>query len=366
MLETKYRDVCEDIRKVFSSYNNGERLPGVQVLSQKLSVAPQTVTKAIKLLQKEGKVVVLGTRGTFLTEPAAKKAKYSRMAVIGIHKEACHIEYDAMENQAIKSGYNFVSVTSNQPSSFFPSDFLLDFPADGFIFTNSTINADMAIALKKANRPFVSLNQFTEVPDVSWIDYNTYDVLKSALNKLISLGHSSIAFIGFKMTIKEHADEIYRIYRTTMEEHHIYDENLWSVFETQSNYYSKYKEDYCTQYGRDSIKKMFETSQPTAAFVAGPAIMFGIIEALNAQGISVPDDFSIFTTGNKEEIEPLAHIASTIELPRVERAEKSVEILDLLIRDPEHQPVQEYLSLDSSPPRKRKFRKNKIETLQLV
>jgi DNA-binding LacI/PurR family transcriptional regulator len=357
MFETKYQDVSEGIKKIFSSYSNGERLPGIQVLSQKLSVAPRTVTKAIKLLQAEGKVVVLGTRGTFLTEPVVKKIKYSRMAVIGIHKDTCPIEYDIMEKQAIKLGYNLVSVTSSQVSSFLSSDFLLDFPADGFIFTHSTVNADIAIALQKAKRAFVSINEFTEVSGVNWIDYNIYACLKSVLNKLISLGHSKIAFIGFKMRIKKHADELYRIYKETMQEHNIYDEKLWSVFDTQGNYYSKYKDDYDTQYGRDSIKRLFEKSKPTAAFISGTALANGAIDELAVKNINVPDDFLIFTDGTAEQIKPLAGIVGTIELPRNKRAEKSVKILDLLLRNPEQQPIQEFLTLNYSPKQRRVLKK---------
>jgi GntR family transcriptional regulator len=71
---TIYVRIADDLRSKIASgqYRPGDRLPSRKELAQQNGVAPETVKKALDILEREGRVVTHSTRGTFVTEGPAE------------------------------------------------------------------------------------------------------------------------------------------------------------------------------------------------------------------------------------------------------------------------------------------------------
>ena len=68
-----YEQIVEQIERyiAFGVYKPKEQLPSIREMASSLGINPNTVKKAYEELEKRGSIVILSTKGTFITDKAS-------------------------------------------------------------------------------------------------------------------------------------------------------------------------------------------------------------------------------------------------------------------------------------------------------
>ncbi|CAI2585610.1 Catabolite control protein A [Apilactobacillus kunkeei] len=180
---------------------------------------------------------------------------------------------------------------------------LLSKQVDGIIFMGNEINDDLRADFKRSDCPIVlagSVDINNSVPSVN-IDYA--DAVKNETERLIKNGNSRIAFASGSM--KQDVNKEYRLkgYVAALENNGIkFDEKL--VFETKGTYEDGY--DLAEQIINDKI---------TAAVATNDELAAGILNGMTDRGVSVPQDFELFTSNNTKLAKMMRPQLSSITQP---------------------------------------------------
>ncbi|KOY76569.1 Catabolite control protein A [Apilactobacillus kunkeei] len=180
---------------------------------------------------------------------------------------------------------------------------LLSKQVDGIIFMGNEINDDLRADFKRSDCPIVlagSVDINNSVPSVN-IDYT--DAVKNETERLIKNGNSRIAFASGSM--KQDVNKEYRLkgYVSALENNGIkFDEKL--VFETKGTYEDGY--DLAEQIINDKI---------TAAVATNDELAAGILNGMTDRGVSVPQDFELFTSNNTKLAKMMRPQLSSITQP---------------------------------------------------
>lgn len=86
MIKAKYIDLSKELEKAIEAGKWQDRLPGVFRLASKYNVDPATVSKALKLLEREGIVTINGRRGTFISRHETRPV-HKIIGVVGASDE---------------------------------------------------------------------------------------------------------------------------------------------------------------------------------------------------------------------------------------------------------------------------------------
>ncbi|CAI2657797.1 Catabolite control protein A [Apilactobacillus kunkeei] len=180
---------------------------------------------------------------------------------------------------------------------------LLSKQVDGIIFMGNEINDDLRTDFKRSDCPIVlagSVDINNSVPSVN-IDYA--DAVKNETERLIKNGNSRIAFASGSM--KQDVNKKYRLkgYVAALENNGIkFNEKL--VFETKGTYEDGY--DLAEQIINDKI---------TAAVATNDELAAGILNGMTDRGVSVPQDFELFTSNNTKLAKMMRPQLSSITQP---------------------------------------------------
>ena len=180
---------------------------------------------------------------------------------------------------------------------------LLSKQVDGIIFMGNEINDDLRADFKRSDCPIVlagSVDINNSVPSVN-IDYA--DAVKNETERLIKNGNSRIAFASGSM--KQDVNKEYRLkgYVSALENNGIkFDEKL--VFETKGTYEDGY--DLAERIINDKI---------TAAVATNDELAAGILNGMTDKGVSVPQDFELFTSNNTKLAKMMRPQLSSITQP---------------------------------------------------
>ncbi|KPN83014.1 MULTISPECIES: catabolite control protein A [Lactobacillaceae] len=180
---------------------------------------------------------------------------------------------------------------------------LLSKQVDGIIFMGNEINDDLRADFKRSDCPIVlagSVDINNSVPSVN-IDYT--DAVKNETERLIKNGNSRIAFASGSM--KQDVNKEYRLkgYVSALENNGIkFDEKL--VFETKGTYEDGY--DLAERIINDKI---------TAAVATNDELAAGILNGMTDRGVSVPQDFELFTSNNTKLAKMMRPQLSSITQP---------------------------------------------------
>ncbi|CAI2585140.1 catabolite control protein A [Apilactobacillus kunkeei] len=180
---------------------------------------------------------------------------------------------------------------------------LLSKQVDGIIFMGNEINDDLRADFKRSDCPIVlagSVDINNSVPSVN-IDYA--DAVKNETERLIKNGNSRIAFASGSM--KQDVNKKYRLkgYVSALENNGIkFNEKL--VFETKGTYEDGY--DLAEQIINDKV---------TAAVATNDELAAGILNGMTDRGVSVPQDFELFTSNNTKLAKMMRPQLSSITQP---------------------------------------------------
>jgi len=168
--------------------------------------------------------------------------------------------------------------------------------------------------LKEEKIPFVALYYSGTKPDFHQVDVNYYEAGKLATRHMLEQGYTDIMLVDLK---KVYRDEFYQAYCHTMDEAGLkkrpcrIDTNVTNAQEALT-----------------TAEEIIKTHGRANAYIAYNDIMaFGIIEALNQQGISVPEQAGVMGCGHYLNDFILYSKLSTIDLKMRARGKMAAEIL---------------------------------------
>ncbi len=154
--------------------------------------------------------------------------------------------------------------------------------ADGVIIAPSDNKIENLELLRKRRIPTVVMDRYIEGWDVDTVMGDSVSAARALVKHLINLGHTRIAMISGPQTTSTSTDRIIG-YRLALAEAGIeYDADLIRIGE-----YRSISGERLTHQLLKSDKK------PTAIFAANNVIALGVIDALNAHGMKIPQDMAL-------------------------------------------------------------------------
>ena len=181
-------------------------------------------------------------------------------------------------------GYHLLlSATRDDPS--LENDMVSDIVGqgvDGVLWVPASSGEDVTRMLLRDNIPAVSLVRRLKGDPLDTVVFEDFVGSKSAIQYLIALGHRRIGYIGGDVKYSSNYDR-WQGYLTAIEMAHLpVDERLIKL-DVRNNT--------ATILAVDSLFRLPEP--PTALFVAGNALMPGVVRTLRQKELTVPDDVSL-------------------------------------------------------------------------
>lgn len=331
MINRKYIGLAELIESDIEAQKWQKQLPGIHSLAKHYNVAPGTVSKAVKVLSKKGRVTVQGTKGAFISNSLGNRPRYGVIGEVGLmHRHGENMELHKIESEAARQKFGILTIgTSIELANASPS-FYTQLPVDGLIFTNSILRKQIATVLRKVGIPFVSTNRIFEAEGIDWVDYDTPRAVKEALTLLSAQGHKHIALVGFKQTFTGLLIEIRDVYNKFCSEKGVNPKTLWYENATNTEFWYLHGENYCKVYGVQSCEELMNQRRPpTAAIILAESIAESFCETLiNLTKLNLPKDFPVITLSENDDLLSCTpYFYGKIVLPSMERTVKAMEIL---------------------------------------
>lgn len=296
----KFSNLAEDIRQLIhrEQLKHNETLPSERRLAEIFSVNHLTVRKALKMLEQQGVIYKVPSKGNFVgTKPVASRTN-SLIGLLLPEKEIFFFEVlTELESRMNVFGFNpivhftYGSIEKEEKCL----AFFRETGADGVIAVPNKLCEE---TYRRLNLPTVFFDVYLENTPIPYVIVDDFSGAQSAVEHLISLGHSKIAHIGGS------SDETSRKrlagYETAMKKHNI---EIRPAFVKLR--------DYSRQWGFYAVQELLKSSQqPTAIFCGNDTIAAGALRALKNAGIQTPEKVSVVGFGN-------TFIAEDLELTTV-------------------------------------------------
>lgn len=296
-----YEQIEIDIKE---KIGRGELTPGQQISSQselvkKYDVSMITVKKALSDLVADGTLFTRQGKGTFVAESFIKKVDLSAHKTIGVVlRDLKHPFFSliihSIEERASELGYNFLlsSSSNNLEKEEAQINRFRELNVDGIIIASLSLEyraTDFIQKLHLEKFPYIMISYIHD-PDYWYVgsdhEYGGY----IATEHLIKLGHKNIGYLhaGRGNLLSEVRKNGY--YRALNEYDVQYDSRLVYYLNEENfdHYTDRYKQGY--DFGIKFIK--FD-KKPDALFIYSDLVALGFTQALNENGIKVPDDIAV-------------------------------------------------------------------------
>lgn len=187
---------------------------------------------------------------------------------------------------------------------------------DGLIVSDARSDDEALQKIVGDAMPMVLLGRLPNVA-ISSVDFDNRGGARRAVEHLLAQGHRQIGVIGYAPTAVTGAAERINGYKASLAAHAIaFDESLirTGAYSPDSGYAA-------------TMSLLDAGKRPTALFVTGDEVAFGVLAALHERGISVPDDMAIVGFDDN----PLAKFAipalTTVCLPFEEMGRQAGRLL---------------------------------------
>ena len=198
-------------------------------------------------------------------------------------------------------------------------DIMQSSQADGIVVMSSRLDVDTVDQLQDLDSQFVLLGHPPggDSPEILWVDADNHLATQKAIEHLISLGHTKIAYVGGDpktLTTRERQ----QAYEETMEAAGLQVNDKWIDY----GYFDE-------PGGYTAVQRMknLGDSMPTAFYAANDLMAVGVLRALTELGLRVPEDVSVIGTNNAYISQHTNPPLTTIEVPYAGIGKKAVELL---------------------------------------
>lgn len=333
-----------------------EALSPEDILCKEYQVSRITIKKALEDLKKEGYIIRIKRKGTFVNferdqpvgarftyarkgiEPAAKernenlKMGTKMLAFIVPDIEDAFISeiYQGIKEASTEDGYELATFSSdkNTEKEVQNIELLKESNIGGAIIFPywGRFNALQILGLKKTNFPFVPIDRYFKDIKTDYVGVDNYKGAYQAVKHLIGLGHKKIAHIkGVDCTANEGRFEGYR--GAVSHAGIPYNPLLVSEiqpFETEGSL--RFEPDDTGGY-KEALVLLSQKDKPTAIFAGNDYIALGCYKAIKEMELKVPDDISLAGFDDLKFSSHLEVPLTTVRQPKYEIGKKSCEIL---------------------------------------
>ncbi len=187
---------------------------------------------------------------------------------------------------------------------------------DGLLVISPGLNhRDIIEKIEETRIPYVLTSRMPEVDKVPHVCVNNYKGAMIATEHLISLGHRKICFINGPDILSSSADR-YRGYTDALKKNGIQVDPLL-IAEGANNIDSGYL----------IMKEMVNKIKPTAVFVAGDFMAFGVMNAVQEMGLRIPEDISVVGFDDIAMAKVMNPPLTTINQSTLKKGQTGVDIL---------------------------------------
>lgn len=331
----KYLTVAADLEAAILAgrFAVGAQLPAERKLAADHGVTLMTVRGALKVLEDKGLIAREQGRGTFVSQPAPRKAAPRAPArkpigLIGLHPSP-RAGHNAINWQLRLRRLQGIVDAATQLGLSVQTHVELDVGAplsrmiagldrfSGLVLHEESLPAAALLALHERDIPVVAVNCYLDVDYCSRIHVNSRLGASAAVRHLIGLGHRRIALI-----VGEPAhlsmNERLQGYRDALSSRDLpYDESL-VIVEPRG----------WPQDAADATRRLLDLPRrPTAVFAASDYRALGVLEALGLAGLSVPGDMSVVGFDDIREAASVAPPLTTVANPLYESGRLAVRML---------------------------------------
>lgn len=330
-----YEQIEDDIR---DQILRGELASGQQVASQNelskiYNVSLITVKKALSDLVSEGTLITRQGKGTFVAEPAVKKADLSAHRTLGVVlRDLKHpffsLVIHSIEERARELGYGLLLSSSSNDLEKEEAQInkFREMGVDGIIIASLSLRYRASTNIKKLhdeNFPYIMVSYIHD-PDYWYIgsDHEYGGFL--ATEHLIKCGYKKIGYLGVGKgnLLSEVRKNGY--YRALVENDVPFDSKL-IFYSGEENFEQNIDR---RMLGYEFGKKFNSLSKkPDALYVYSDLVALGFLQAVLESGLKIPDDIAI--VGNDDiQIAPFTPVPlTTIQQPSDKIGRMAVDII---------------------------------------
>ncbi|MCC6445423.1 MAG: GntR family transcriptional regulator [Armatimonadetes bacterium] len=266
----------------------GSPVPSERALAAQFDFCRVTVGRALKSLESEGLLVSRRGVGRFVREPeGASRTRRIGIAIFSLHHLDSFVISEVVrgaQEAALSRGWQavlYAATLQGEGPRVGLADLVPKGWIDGLIVAQQEAG-DQELRLLAQEMPLVGYNLSAEPEEVSLVSARYDEGSREAIHHLTARGHRRIALLNGRSEFRI-ARDYEDGYRTGLAEAGIaYDPALVA--------YGPYQ----LEFGWASLKSLLRTpSPPTAALCGDDMIAFGALQAAQAAGRRVPDDFAV-------------------------------------------------------------------------
>lgn len=266
----------------------GEPLPGRMELCRLFGTNRLTVDRAVSELVREGWLIAVKGKGTFVAQPEARPSQVAlTFAVVwshyGIHENNIYWG-PLMRGISHEAGELGARLVFREVLPSFYADLFKEVGADGLIVLAPLVEDELVLReLQKARIPFVATSSAYGDPTLPCVDTDNFVGVKAALEHLWALGHQDIAIVDLDLKQTDLLRRWEAFQKLTGEAGYKLDPRWALLFPDRR---LGVREEVVRQW-LDSVPL------PTAVFAADYETTLVLLKVLRERGVRVPDEVSV-------------------------------------------------------------------------
>lgn len=285
--KAKYIDVADEVVSYIKKekLRDGSQLPSEKVLAAEFGVNHLTVRRALDILNRDGMISKIPSRGNFVGKSVSSSAKSRLIGVI------CQ-EYNTFFAEILSGLESRMNMFGVSPVVHFTRgsvererrviENLVDIGVGGFIAAPSAACAEEYADLRV---PSVFFDSYIDNLDTPCVITDDKAGACAAVEHLILMGHESIAFVGARDKTSAFRKAGYL---DALAKHSLKAAPDFS-----------FEKEYSRQWGFDAAATLVSMRRrPTAVFCANDIIAAGFIGYLTSRSLRIPGDISVVGFGN--------------------------------------------------------------------
>jgi DNA-binding LacI/PurR family transcriptional regulator len=267
----------------------GEPLPGRVKLCEMFGTNRLTVDRAIRELVREGWLVSVKGKGTFVSHPNSRPSTaIMTFAVVwyqrGISEQQNIYWGPLLRGIAEMTSQLGIQLQFREMNPSFYREFFQESRSDGMIVLAPLLEDEMVLRELRSHRiPFVATSSVYEDKSLPCVGIDNFEGVKKALEHLWSLGHRKIAIVDLDLRQTD-LQQRWDAFRKLMGEAGYAIDPRWALL---------YPDRWCID--RDALVKQWLSSipLPTAIFGADYEMTLSAFTAIKELGLKIPDQVSL-------------------------------------------------------------------------
>lgn len=292
MFTPTYHQLSEKLERQVSVTKPKTRLPGVRSLADDYKVSPNTMLKALRILEQKNLIEIIPKGGIFVSGIREEELRSIQVFYYSIHKDIKddHLHREAqIELGRLLANDNYSMVVSNIRPGQTVADVIQQCgvtPAmrNGVVFIGYIPNDHDILTLREYNIPMVLLGCPKGSEPISSCGADGSLALEISINHLVSLGHRSIAILidDTSPVLRRSAVKVMETHQLPLIPELIVHTIPWS-FEN----------------GKNVINNLLSNNISFSAIVCyGDQAMLGAINAITSAGLRIPYDVALVICGS--------------------------------------------------------------------